>query len=116
MQIFLLIVLLFVTLAMIGAILLQRSEGGGLGIGGGNMGGLMTNRGTANFLTRTTGILATLFMVLCIVLAIMAARESKSQSLLTSLIADEKAETQIESAEKEKDQKQPEAPEVPMSA
>ena len=57
-------------LALIGVVLLQRSEGGGLGIGGG--GGFMTSRGTANVLTRTTAILAGLFFATSLVLSILA--------------------------------------------
>jgi preprotein translocase subunit SecG len=68
---FLLIVQMIVTAAMIGVILMQRSEGGGLGVGG-NSSGLMTARGAADFLTRATAILATLFVVLSIVLAGLA--------------------------------------------
>ncbi|QCE34027.1 preprotein translocase subunit SecG [Acetobacteraceae bacterium] len=67
----LLIINLIVTVALIGFILLQRSEGGGLGIGGGGGGGLMTGRGAANLLTHTTTILATIFMVLCLALAML---------------------------------------------
>lgn len=68
----LLIIHLFVTLALIGVVLIQRSEGGGLGIGSSQgMGGLMTGRGTANLLTRTTAILATIFMVLSLALALL---------------------------------------------
>ena len=63
---------IFVTIALIGVILIQRSEGGGLGIGtSGGMGSFMTGRGTANLLTRTTAILATLFMALSLTLALM---------------------------------------------
>jgi preprotein translocase subunit SecG len=63
---------LFVTIALIGVILIQRSEGGGLGIGtSGGMGSFMTGRGTANLLTRTTAVLASLFMVLSLVLALL---------------------------------------------
>jgi preprotein translocase subunit SecG len=68
----LLIVQLFVTLALIGLVLIQRSEGGGLGIGSSQgMGAFMGGRGTANLLTRTTSILAALFFGLCLVLAIL---------------------------------------------
>jgi preprotein translocase subunit SecG len=68
----LLIVHLFVTLALIGVVLIQRSEGGGLGIGSAQgMGAFMSGRGTANLLTRTTAILATLFMALSLTLALM---------------------------------------------
>ncbi len=68
----LLIVHLFVTLALIGVVLIQRSEGGGLGIGSSQgMGSFMSGRGTANLLTRTTAILATVFMGLSLTLALM---------------------------------------------
>ena len=68
----LLIIHLFVTLALIGVVLIQRSEGGGLGIGSSQgMGSFMSGRGTANLLTRTTAILATLFMGLSLVLALL---------------------------------------------
>jgi preprotein translocase subunit SecG len=68
----LLVLHLFVTLALIGVILLQRSEGGGLGIGTSQgMGSFMTGRGTANLLTRTTAILGTIFFVLSLALAIL---------------------------------------------
>ena len=65
-----------ITLAMVGVILIQRSEGGGLGIGGGSgggMGGLMSGRGTANALTRATMVLGALFMATSIALTFAAA-------------------------------------------
>ncbi len=68
----LLVLHLFVTLAMIGVVLIQRSEGGGLGIGATQgMGSFMSGRGTANLLTRGTAVLATLFMVLSLLLAVL---------------------------------------------
>lgn len=68
----LLVIELFVTLALIGIVLIQRSEGGGLGIGGSQgMGSFMSGRGTANLLTRTTAILAAIFMALALVLALL---------------------------------------------
>jgi preprotein translocase subunit SecG len=68
----LVIIHLFVTLALIGVVLIQRSEGGGLGIGSSQgMGAFMGGRGTANLLTRATAILATLFMALSLTLALM---------------------------------------------
>jgi len=68
----LLIIHLFVTLALIGVVLIQRSEGGGLGVGTTQgMGSFMSGRGTANLLTRTTAILATIFMVLSLTLALL---------------------------------------------
>jgi preprotein translocase subunit SecG len=68
----LLIIHLFVTLALIGVVLIQRSEGGGLGIGSSQgMGSFMSGRGTANLLTRTTAILAAVFMLLSLTLALL---------------------------------------------
>jgi preprotein translocase subunit SecG len=66
---------ILVCVAMIGVILLQRSEGGGLGLGtGGGVGGLMTGRGAANALTRTTVIFAVIFISTSIALALVAKR------------------------------------------
>lgn len=68
----LLMIHLFVTIALIGVVLIQRSEGGGLGIGTSQgMGSFMTGRGTANLLTRTTAILATLFFAMSLALALL---------------------------------------------
>ena len=71
-----------VCIAMIGVILLQRSEGGGLGMGGGGgMGGLMTGRGAANALTRATVILATIFITTSIALTLLAKASRNSGPL-----------------------------------
>jgi len=68
----LLVLHVFVTIALIGVVLIQRSEGGGLGLGAGQgMGSFMTGRGTANLLTRTTAILATAFFLLSIGLGLL---------------------------------------------
>ncbi|MEO1151885.1 MAG: preprotein translocase subunit SecG [Pseudomonadota bacterium] len=61
-----------IVLALIGVVLLQRSEGGALGIGGGGGGGFMSGRGAANVLTRSTSILAALFFATSLGLAIVA--------------------------------------------
>ncbi|MEO0613002.1 MAG: preprotein translocase subunit SecG [Pseudomonadota bacterium] len=61
-----------IVLALIGVVLLQRSEGGALGIGGGGGGGFMSGRGAANVLTRSTSILAALFFANSLGLAIVA--------------------------------------------
>src|SRR3954468_19872183 len=71
MYTFLLIVQTLIAAAMVGVILMQRSEGGGLGVGG-SPSGLMSARGAADFLTRATSILATLFVGLSIILAGLA--------------------------------------------
>jgi preprotein translocase subunit SecG len=67
----LLVVHLMIALALCGVVLLQRSEGGALGIGGGG-GGFMTGRGTANLLTRTTAVLAAAFFLTSIGLTLLA--------------------------------------------
>lgn len=68
-----LVIQILVILAMIAAVLLQRSEGGALGMGGGGGGGgLMSNRGVGSALTRATGILAGMFFVCSITLTILA--------------------------------------------
>ncbi len=86
MQTIILLIHLFLALGLVISVLLQRSEGGALGIGGGSggggMGGLMTSRGSANFLTRVTGIIAALFMVTSLTLAIIASGTSKPSSII----------------------------------
>lgn len=69
-----------VVIAMTGVVLLQKSEGGGLGIGGG--GGFLSSRGTANVLTRTTAILAAAFFALSLILSILAGMERRPSSIL----------------------------------
>jgi preprotein translocase subunit SecG len=80
MQTVVIVIHLMIVVAMIGLVLLQRSEGGGLGIGGG--GGFMTNRGTANVLTRATAMLAAVFFATSLVLSLLAGIERKPRSIL----------------------------------
>jgi preprotein translocase subunit SecG len=83
----LLVLHLFVTLALIGVVLLQRSEGGGLGVGssGGGMGSFMGGRGTANLLTRATAVLGALFFSIALTLAILNKGASQqNRSILDS--------------------------------
>ena len=75
MQTVLLVIYLMVVIALIGVVLIQRSEGGGLGIGGGS--GFMSARGTANVLTRTTAILAALFFVLALGMNVLSRFEGR---------------------------------------
>jgi len=82
---FLTVVQALVAAALVGVILVQRSEGGGLGVGGGSPSGLMSARGAADFLTRSTAILATIFVVLSIVLAAMAVKVTSGRQIDTSL-------------------------------
>ncbi len=88
----LLVIHLMLAIAMIGVVLLQRSEGGGLGIGGGGggggMGGFLTGRGTANLLTRATAILAGCFMLTSITLTILASGSGVRRSIVDELPAD----------------------------
>ena len=80
MQQVVIVIHLMLVLALIGVVLLQKSEGGGLGIGGGS--GFMTSRGTANVLTRATAILAGLFFVTSLALSILAGMNRKPTSIL----------------------------------
>jgi preprotein translocase subunit SecG len=79
----LIVAYLLIVLALIGVILLQRSEGGGLGMGG-NSGGLLSARGSANLLTRTTAILAALFFATAIGLTILTDLDRSTRSILES--------------------------------
>jgi preprotein translocase subunit SecG len=82
MQTVVIVIHLMVVSAMIGVVLLQRSEGGGLGMGGGGGGGFLTSRGTANVLTRTTAILALIFFGTSLILSILAGLDRKPRSIL----------------------------------
>jgi len=82
--IFLTVVQAIVAASLVGVILMQRSEGGGLGVGG-NPSGLMSARGAADFLTRTTAVLATAFVVLSIALAALAVGTTTGRDIDTSL-------------------------------
>jgi preprotein translocase subunit SecG len=81
---FLLIVQTLIAVALIGVILMQRSEGGGLGVGGSSS-GFMTARGAADFLTRSTAVLGGLFIVLSIVMAAFAGATRQPAKIDTSL-------------------------------
>lgn len=80
----LLVIYLLVTIALVAVVLMQRSEGGALGIGGGP-GGMMTGRGAANILTRTTMILGAAFFIMPIILALMLGSENRSSSVFDQL-------------------------------
>ncbi len=77
-----LIIHLMIAIALVGVILIQKSEGGGLGMGGGGMSGFMTGRSTANLLTRTTAILATAFIVTSLGLAWLASGDHRPRSII----------------------------------
>lgn len=87
MQTVLIVIHLMVVLALVGVVLMQRSEGGGLGIGGGS--GFMTARGAANALTRTTAILAVAFFATSLSLSILARYSEQPINILDRLPAGE---------------------------
>ncbi|MGP4689923.1 MULTISPECIES: preprotein translocase subunit SecG [Rhizobium/Agrobacterium group] len=85
MQNVLIVIHLMIVLALVGVVLIQRSEGGGLGIGGGS--GFMSARGTANALTRTTAILAALFFATSLGLGLLTRYESRPTDILDRIPA-----------------------------
>ena len=86
MFLFLTVLQAIIAAALVGVILMQRSEGGGLGIGGGGSpGGMMSARGAADFLTRATRWLAVVFVVLSIVLASLAVNMTGTDSIESTL-------------------------------
>lgn len=80
----LLVAYLLIVLALIAVILIQRSEGGGLGMGSANSNGLVSVRGQANLLTRTTAVLAALFFATAIGLTILAELNRNTSDILDS--------------------------------
>lgn len=86
MTAFLLVIHLLIALALVCSVLLQRSEGGALGIGGsGGMGGFMSGRGAANILTRTTAVLAICFFMTSILLTVTAGTGGGERSVVDDL-------------------------------
>lgn len=81
---FLTVVQAIIAAALVGVILMQRSEGGGL-TGGGSPGGLVSARGAADLLTRTTAVLAVFFVALSIALAVLAVNEGSGEAIDQSL-------------------------------
>jgi len=111
---FLLIVQALIAISLIGVILMQRSEGGGLGVGGSSS-GFMTARGAADFLTRSTAVLGGLFIVLSIVMAAIAGATRQPVKIDTSL-----AGTAVPLGDQQQQQQraapqQPQAPAAPTS-
>ena len=99
---------LFVVIALVGVILLQKSEGGGLVSSA--SGGLFSARGQTNLLTRTTAFLAAGFFGLCIILAILTRMEAESR---TNILGDEKipaVESNLAEAEEPAEEAEPTAP------
>ena len=82
MQTVVIVIHLMIVATLIGAVLLQKSEGGGLGVGGGA--GFMSSRGTANLLTRTTAILAVGFFITSLFLSWLASYDRKPNSIINA--------------------------------
>jgi preprotein translocase subunit SecG len=80
MQTFIIVIHLMIVLAMCGLVLLQKSEGGGLGIG--STGGFMSTRGTTNVLTRSTAILAACFFATSLLLSVIAGWSRNPTSII----------------------------------
>lgn len=107
MLIIVLVIHVLIALALIGVVLLQRSEGGALGMGGGSGGGgLMSGRSAGNVLTKSTGVLGAAFMATSIMLAVLSGRDGGSGSFLD----EPPPPTQTEQAPPE----EPPAPAVPL--
>ena len=90
MFLFLTVLQAIVAAMLVGVILMQKSEGGGLGVGG-SPSGMMSARGAADLLTRSTSVLAVLFVSLSISLAVLAAAEGKTDTIDQSLQRDNSA-------------------------
>jgi preprotein translocase subunit SecG len=82
MQTVIIVIHLMIVLAMVGLILLQKSEGGGLGMGSSGGSGFLSSRGTTNVLSRTTAILAATFFTTSLVLSMIAGMDRKPRSIL----------------------------------
>ena len=82
MQTVVILIHLMIVLAMVGLVLIQKSEGGGLGMGGSGGGGFLSSRGTANVLTRSTAILAAAFFATSLFLSWYASYGHKPKSIL----------------------------------
>lgn len=87
METVILVIHLILALAIIGLVLLQKSEGGGLGIGGGSggMGSFASAASTANALTKATALCAALFFITSLTLAVLAGTHTSQESLLESI-------------------------------
>lgn len=120
MELVVLVIHLLLALGIIGLVLLQRSEGGGLGIGGGSggLGGVASAASTANVLTRATGLCAAGFFCTSILLAVLAGGHSNTKSVLETL---DNPPAVVDTTDETSDNKLPkaqgntESPEVPVS-
>jgi preprotein translocase subunit SecG len=111
---FLLIVQTMVAIALVSVILMQRSEGGGLGVGGSSS-GFMTARGAADFLTRATAVLGATFVILSIILAGVAGYNHRPVTVDTSLANQVAPATQSPPVQPVQPTQQQDAPAVPLA-
>jgi len=125
MQTVLLVVQSLIALALIAVILIQRTaqDGGGLMGGGSTMGGLFTARGSANLLTRTTGVLATIFILNSLLLGYLASSQHQNTSVLDqiapvaplSLSPPQKPSDEKDASPSKESPQSPTTPEVPVA-
>jgi len=106
---------LLIVLSLIGVVMLQRSEGGALGIGGGGGGGFMNSRGAANMLTRTTGILATGFFITSLLLSVLAGWRPAGPTLINPNQAPTTINPQGPTILEQLQKQAPKGPQVPQS-
>ena len=105
---------LVITIALIGTILMQRSEGGALGIGSSSSGSLFSARGAANALTRTTAILAAAFFITSITLTVISVRAERPGSVFDKVNGTVGAAQTPKAPAKPKAPEQPKGPQVPV--
>lgn len=106
---------IIVTVFLIVVVLMQRSEGGGVGLGTVSTGGLVSVRGQANFMTKLTGTLAALFIVLSLAIAILSVHGGKKESsLMNKLSTDSETSAPVGTTEPQAEPKA-EEPSVPLA-
>jgi preprotein translocase subunit SecG len=116
MERILLAIHVLLALGIIVTVLLQRSEGGGLGIGGSGNAGMMSARGTANLLTRTTAVLAACFMLTSLGLALLAGSHATPSSIIDQPAGGTPAASEPAApADQAPAKEEPQAPQAPVS-
>jgi preprotein translocase subunit SecG len=116
MEAVVLVIHLMLALAIIGLVLIQRSEGGGLGIGGGGMGQFASVRATANILTKATAVCAIGFFITSLLLAYLAGTHTRKEGILETYGGDVPANVQVEDkGGKPEDVTPPKPPSAPIS-
>lgn len=115
MEHILLVIHVIIATALIGVVLIQRSDSDGFGLGSGSGGNFMTGRATANLMTRATAILATLFIINSLALGIIASRGG-DDSIVNSIVAEEDATPSVPLAVEKSDETGAVAPAVNRDA